>query len=390
VTTRRLLAATIVSPSAWVSTEAVRSWPSLGGPWAALGASQWNQPVTLASAALGGVWLTSLLIVAVNTAIVGAMLSRGVAGRVSCLVIALACAGLGPAWFGWGPAPAAGSTVRVALVQPGVIDDAAAREAAGKALTATLVGQRTDLVLWGESSVGLDPASHPDDVRQLAELSRKVGADLLVNVDAPAPDGKIYKSSMLVGPDGLRSTYRKTRLVPFGEYVPLRPLLGWLTRHTKAAGQDRGRGSGPAVLHAGSLAIGPLISFEAVFPDLPRREVQRGAQLLAYQTSTSTFQGSSAQPQLASAIAGRAAEVGRPAAHAGLSGDSAAFDARGRKLAWCASDYSGVRVVDIPLGSQLTVYQRLGEWVLVLAFSTFAAACIWVVRSRLRSNHGVV
>ncbi|BBY08592.1 apolipoprotein N-acyltransferase [Mycobacterium noviomagense] len=390
VTTRRLLAAVIVLPSAWVSAEAVRSWPGLGGPWAAVGASQWNQPVTLASAALGGVWLTSFLIVAVNTAIVGAMLSREAAARVSCVVIALACAGLGPAWFGWGPAPAAGSTVRVALVQPGVIDYAAAREAAGKALTATLAGQRTDLVLWGESSVGLDPTSHPDDVRQLANLSKKVGADLLVNVDAPAADGEIYKSSVLIGPDGPRGTYRKTRLVPFGEYVPLRPLLGWLTRHTKAAGQDRGRGSGPAVLHAGSLAIGPLISFEAVFPDLPRRAVQRGAQLLAYQTSTSTFQGSWAQPQLAGAIAVRAAEVGHPAAHAGLSGDSAAFDARGRKLAWCASNYRGVRIVDVPLGAQVTVYQRLGEWVLMLAFSTLGAAAIWVVRSRLRSNYGVV
>ncbi|MDT5050521.1 MAG: apolipoprotein N-acyltransferase, partial [Mycobacterium sp.] len=58
VTPRRTLAAVIVLPSAWVMAEAVRSWQSLGGPWALLGASQWNQPATMASASLGGVWLT--------------------------------------------------------------------------------------------------------------------------------------------------------------------------------------------------------------------------------------------------------------------------------------------------------------------------------------------
>ena len=88
------------------------------------------------------------------------------------------------------------------------------------------------------------------------------------------------------------------------------------------------------MLNTGSLAIGPLISFEATFSDLPRREVQLGAELLAYQSSTSTYQGSWAQPQLASMVAVHAVEVGHPAVHAGLSGVSSAFDAHGRKLAW--------------------------------------------------------
>jgi apolipoprotein N-acyltransferase len=383
LTTRRLLAAVIVLPSTWVIAEAVRSWQSLGGPWALLGASQWNRPTTLASASLGGVWLTSFLLVAVNTAIAGVILHRGVSGRVIALAVALACGGLGPAWFVLGPAPPVGSTVRVALVQPGDIADSAARQAASEALTATLAGQRPDLVVWGESSVGVDLTSHPDAMADLAELSRRVGADLLVNVDAPAPTGGIHKSSVLVGANGSPGAYQKVRLVPFGEYVPLRPLLGWITRYTKAAAQDRRRGSGQVVLRAGSLVIGPLISFEATFSDLPRREVQLGAQLLAYQSSTSTFQGSWAQPQLASEAAVHAVEVGRPAVHAGLSGDSAAFDARGRELVWCPSTYRGVIMVSVPLGSDTTVYQRLGDWVLALAFSILAVAGVLAtLRSR--------
>lgn len=386
VTIARTLAAVAVLPSAWVLAEAVRSWPSLGGPWALLGASQWNQPATLASASLGGVWLTSVLLVAANTAIAGAILHRAVLARVITVAVALVCAGVGPAWFLLGPTPPVGSTVRVALVQPGKIDDSAARQAASEALTSTLAGQRLDLVVWGESSVGVDLSSHPDVLARLAALSRRVGADLLVNVDAPTPSGGIYKTSVLIGPNGSLGAYAKVRLVPFGEYVPLRPLLGWITRHTKAAQEDRQRGSQPAVLHAGALALGPLVSYEAIFSDLPRRDVQLGAQLLAYQSSTSTFQGSWAQPQLASQVAVHAVEVGRPGVHAGLSGDSSAFDARGRRLAWSPATYRGVVVVSVPLGSVDTVYLQVGDWVVALAFSILAGASIAVIVRAVRTS----
>jgi len=379
VTVSRMLAAALVLPSLWVLAEAARSWQSLGGPWALLGASQWKQPAMLATVSLGGVWLTSFLIAAANTAVCGAILHASTWGRLGAVAVALGCAAAGPAWFVLGPAPTAGSTVRVALVQPGNIDDSTARRHAGQAMTKTLEGQRLDLVVWGESSVGVDLAGHPDVVDDLTALSRRLDAYLLVNVDAPAPNGRIYKSSVLIGPDGELGAYQKTRLVPFGEYVPLRRLLGPIARQTKAAAEDRRRGSGPVVLHAGSLAIAPLVSYETTFSDLSRRAVQLGAELLVYQSSTSSFQGSWAQPQLASQAAVRAAEVGRPAVHASLSGDSAAFDARGHELAWSSSDYRGATVLDVPLASGTTVYQRFGAWVPGVAFSICVGACVLAI-----------
>jgi apolipoprotein N-acyltransferase len=180
----------------------------------------------------------------------------------------------------------------------------------------------------------------------------------------------------------VRGAYAKTRLVPFGEYVPLRPLLDWATRHTKAAGEDRRRGDGPVVLQADSVAIGPMISFETTFSDLPRRVVRLGAQLLAYQSSTSSYQGSWAQPQLASMAAVHAVEVGRPAVHAGLSGVSTAFDARGRSLGRLPAHDRGVLVVDVPLESRSTLYDELGDWPIVLAALVFTA---WCARSARRS-----
>jgi apolipoprotein N-acyltransferase len=374
VTGGRTLAALVVLPCAWVAAEVARSWPPLGGAWAPLGASQSAQPVTLASASLGGVWLTSFLVAAANTALVAVLAHRGVRVRLGALACLVAAVAIGPAYYLLGSAPAGGRTVRVALVQPGDIADSGARQAAGEALTASSAGLRPDLVVWGESSVAQDLESHSEVLARLADLSRRVGADLLVNVDARAPDGRIRKSAVLVGATGSLGSYQKTRLVPFGEYVPLRPLFGWLTRNSKAAAEDRQPGSGPVVVHAGALPIGPLVSYEIVFPDLARRAAQLGAELLAYQSSTSSFQGSWAQPQLAAQPAVRAVETGRPAVHVGLSGDSSAFDARGRRLAWCPSTFRGVIVVSVPLGSTVTPYQLLGDWVPVMSLVVLGGA----------------
>lgn len=378
VTTRGVLAATVVLPGAWVLAEAVRSWHRLGGPWALLGASQWNQPATLAPASVGGVWLVSFLIVAANTALAGVVLRRS----IRAVALPAAIVAVGPAWFWLEPAPADKPATRVALVQPGDITDGTARQAASEALTRELAGQRLDLVVWGESSVDVDLDSDPEVAARLAELSRRVGAGLLVNVDARAASGGIYKSAVLVEPDGVQGTYAKTRLVPFGEYVPFRTVLGWATRHTDAAGEDRRRGGGPVVLHTGELAVGPLISFEALFSDLPRRLVDLGADLLVYQSATSSYQGSWAQPQLASLVAVHAVEVGHPAIHAATSGVSSAFDASGRRLGWLAAAERGVAVVDVPLSSRTTGYQRFGDWVIVVALLSFTA---WCARSARRS-----
>src|SRR5262249_45875808 len=59
ITATRALAALVVVPSYWLVIEWIRSWQGFGGPWALLGASQWQHPAGLALAAVGGGWLGS-------------------------------------------------------------------------------------------------------------------------------------------------------------------------------------------------------------------------------------------------------------------------------------------------------------------------------------------
>ena len=75
----RAAAAMVVVPACWVTSEWLRSWQGFGGPWAVFGATQWQHPVVLSLAAVGGVWLVTAVLVLANTGLAVAVL--GVAER---------------------------------------------------------------------------------------------------------------------------------------------------------------------------------------------------------------------------------------------------------------------------------------------------------------------
>ncbi|WP_063738705.1 MULTISPECIES: apolipoprotein N-acyltransferase [Streptomyces] len=375
----RCAAALVLVPSGWLMVELVRSWEYLGGPWGLLGASQWQVPPALRLASLGGVWLLSLLLVSVNTAL--ALLVAVPRARVPAVAGLLVCAVGGTAAWLWAPVPRPAGTVRVGLVQPGEIVGADPRIARGEELTRSLAGRGVQLVVWGESSVNRDLTRNPAMSARLAALSRDVGADLLVNVDGRhAGQPGIYKSSVLVGPRGATGhRYDKMRLVPFGEYIPLRSVLGWATHVGKAADQNRMRGTRQVLMpvgSAGGLRVGPLVCFESAFPDMSRQLARDGAQLLVAQSSTSTFQDSWAPAQHASLAALRAAETWRPMAHATLTGVSAVYGPRGEPVGGrLGTERGAAAVYDIPLAEGTSPYTRFGDWALygaMLALGAYA------------------
>jgi len=378
---RRIAGAFFVLPSGWLLVELVRSWQGLGGPWGVLGSSQWQVEPALRLASVGGVWLISFLIVAVNVAF--AVLVVLPQSRVPALAALVGTAAVISAAWMWSPRPDAHGRVRIAVVQPGVIDGPGSgdrRFAREERLTRDLAGQDVDLIVWGESSVGFDLGDRPDLAGRLATLSRETGADILVNVDARRSDKPgIYKSSVLVGPDGLTGDrYDKMRLVPFGEYIPARSLLGWATSVGKAAGEDRRRGSAQVVMDVGhGLKVGPMVCFESAFPDMSRHLAESGAEVLLAQSSTSSFQDSWAPEQHASLAALRAAETGRPMVHATLTGVSAVYGPEGQRIgSWLPTDASTSAVYDVPLATGVTPYVRYGDWPTHAALLILAAWCV--------------
>jgi apolipoprotein N-acyltransferase len=385
----QVVAALVLLPSAWLLAELVRSWQYLGGPWGLLGASQWQVRPALRLASVGGVWLLSFLLVAVNTAVAALIVLPG-ARMVAVTTLAIVATVAAGVWA-WAPVPPHTGSLKVAVVQPGVIDGAQQRFEREARLTEQLAWQHPDLVVWGESSVAYDLTSHPEISARLAALAQRVGANLLVNVDAERADRRgIYKTSVLVGPQGtVGDQYAKMRLVPFGEYIPFRSVLGWATQVGKAAPVNRERGTHQVVMDVGGIRVGPLICFESAFPDMSRRLTAMGAQVLVAQSSTSTFQGSWAPEQHASLAALRAAETWRPMVHSTLTGISAVYDANGSQVGPRLGESSHTaQMYTIPLAGGRSPYDRFGDWTVELAVTLLAAATAYECLSRVRHRRG--
>jgi apolipoprotein N-acyltransferase len=427
------LAALIVVPSCWLIPEWIRSYQGLGGPWGLYGASQWQHPAILALAAVGGTWLVSVALLLANTGLLlvlgalrpallaGTPTATAAAGRriaLGALGVAAfaAAAGSGPLAFALtAPFPAVRS-VTIALVQPGVVRNPGQSVNASEALTAEfsangkLAAEHPNLIVWGESSVADDLTLDHSLLSQIEKLSAEDHAEILAsqdsNVPGPSPSpsdgsdsttaGGQEKVAVLVSPSGIQGRYVKTRLVPFGEYIPFRNQLGWLTSISHAAPSNMIPGTGAHTLtvtttpNGKPLTIGVLICFESAFPDMSRVETDQGAQVIVYQSSTSTFQGTWGPDQHASLSALRAAETGRPVVQAALTGDTVAFDARGRELAWLGQDSGGVVTVrlDLPAAADKTFYDKAGDYVMWtgVAVTALAALVLFMRRRGILGN----
>ncbi len=170
VTWRGAAAALVVVPSSWLVTEWIRSWQGIGGPWAVLGASQWQHPAVLALAAVGGVWLVTFALVAANTGLLIAIVARVPAIRVTGLAAAAVAVLAGPAAFALATPPPAVQPLTIALVQPGLTASPAARLARSEQLTSAAAG-RAELYVWAESSVGYNLAAEPAKLSGIERLS---------------------------------------------------------------------------------------------------------------------------------------------------------------------------------------------------------------------------
>jgi apolipoprotein N-acyltransferase len=418
----RALAALVVVPSAWLIPEWIRSYQGLGGPWGLYGASQWQHPAVLALATVGGVWLVGVALLIANSGLmllIGAIRPAVLAPAAQAVPAApaapvrrraaLTAAGVGAFVIAAGAGPLAFAltppfpTVRqatVALVQPGTVSDPAQRVDASETLTrefsggSALAKDHPDLIVWGESSVAYDLALDTALLGGIEKLSAQDQTEILVSQDStiPGPGGGQEKVAVLVSPQGIQGRYVKTRLVPFGEYIPFRQQLGWLTKISKAASSNMIPGTGAHTLTVTSpagaikpLDVGVLVCFESAFPDMSRVETDQGAQLIVYQSETSTFQGTWGPDQQGSLAALRAAETGRPVVQASLTGDTVAFDARGRELAWMGQDARGVVTVTLNLPAQAgkTFYDQAGDYVMWSAVGiTALAALVMLLRRR--------
>lgn len=218
-------------------------------------------------------------------------------------------------------------------------------------LTRTIEPGTVELVVWSEGSTGstnADPVNNPEVGEAIGAEARRIGAWMLVGSDRPLDAETWVNANVLFNPDGeIVTEYRKQHPVPFGEYIPLRPLFEWIPDLDQVP-RDMIPGEGPVVFELAEYDLGSVISFEGSFPRYPRQHARAGAQVMVVATNEGSYGTTPASDQLIGMTRMRAAELGMYVIHAAVTGKSVVIDDTGELV----SDVSG-------LGTQEIVYSEV-------------------------------
>jgi len=391
----------------WVLVEWTRSWFLGGFPWLPLAASQWQRSAVLQIAAYTGAWGVSFVLIVFNLGFstwFHHALREGVPGlrrrppEFMFALILLMFATMLPLSETFSRATFARPLARVAFVQPDIPQAVKWDPARGPAIldildktTLEAAASDPDVILWPEATTPW--AVHGDEqVRAwIEQLARRANVPLVLGSDAiehaGQPDEKWFNAACVVDPAaGLQPAYyAKRKLVPFGEYVPLRPLLGWLKKIVPIGDDDysRGRDAQPLAVHFAdrTLKLGPLICYEDVFPALARADVQAGADALVVLTNNAWFGEGGAAYQHAAHSVLRAVETRRPVLRCGNAGWSGWIDEFGSLRAVLLRDSNGQLTTD-PRTTDGTIYFRGTQTVNVTQDAR------WIGRESYYMQHG--
>jgi apolipoprotein N-acyltransferase len=371
VTGRPLLSAAGAA-GLWTAIDWARGlWPLGGFTWGSLGVSQVPNQLTVRAAVIAGVWGVTFCVVLV-AALLEAAARPGTSTRTRALGLSLVVAAvLGPIAIPF--ATAGGRPLDVAAIQVDFRRGERTSSGAGDVtvtrlnleLHRRLTADPPDLAIWGESA--LDPESL-SDLDTVQETIAGVGAPVLLGStsrDVRRPDGgPLFNQAVAFdGGGAVVDVYRKTHLVPYGEYIPLKPLVGWISA-LEQVGYELAPGEAVHTLSAPGLPeFGAPICFENSFPALDRSLVEQGAEFLVVLTNNASYGETAASAQHLQMSRMRAIEDGRWVIHAAVSGISAFIDPSGRTYDDTELFRPGIIRRTIRASSERTPFVRFGDWV---------------------------
>jgi len=368
-------------PALWVAFEWIRSLGMFGFTWGDLGYSQYKVLPIVQLASFTGVWGVSFLIAMSNSALASLAAARGnprqrTAACARVLLVGLAVLSVGVLGYASlkRPLDRTGRPIRAAVIQGNINQDVEQDVAYYERTwhtyrTMTLAARNADLIVWPETVIPGYVGRDPYTQRELSDLAAAAGVHLLVGGSDENDAGGELNAAFLVGPgSGILGRYAKVRLVPFGEFVPLRRYMPFL-RYYRVTPMDVSPGPGYNLLDTGSYRLGAAICFESIFPDISRRLTASGAELLCVMTNDAWFQRTSAAEQHMSKSVFRAVENRRYVLRAAATGISCIIDPHGRILTRAGAFRRAVLHADVRARTAKSFYTTHGDWLVYACFA---------------------
>jgi len=374
-----------MAPFFWVAAEWLRGHLFGGFPWGTLGYSQYLRLRVIQIAELTGVHGVSFMLLAVNAALAACMVLRwrgavtGLAAAGVLLAATLAFGGVRLAE----PTPTT-AMGRVAIIQPS-IEQPLKWEPRHTletleiyfALLRRVGEQHPQLIVWPETAAPTILRRDPALIERLRSASAELGVPMLVG-SIDEVDGRFRNTAFLLTAQGIVGRYDKIHLVPFGEFLPLSGVLGFVRGWAQFIAELEA-GSRAVVFKAPPAPFGVVICYEGIFPDLFRQFVRDGALLMVNMTNDGWFGRTSGPEQHLSMYPFRAVEHRVSIVRAANTGVSAFIAPNGMIVRRLNLFERGVMTERVPLRTRHTLFTRLGDWLglLSLAVTTTVGAGTW-------------
>jgi apolipoprotein N-acyltransferase len=288
------------------------------------------------------------------------------------------------------PARGKGDTVRVAIVQGSTpcplehcFGERRVTYEMHLAQTRTIDPGAVDLVVWPEGSTGsfdADPILVPEVAEAIGAEASRIRAEFLVGGDRPLSDTEWINAIVAFDRNGeIKGEYRKRHPVPFGEYIPGRPLFDWIPALSQVP-RDMIRGDSTGLFDLAPGRVGTVISFEGAFARYGREAAGEGAELLVVASNEGSYEFTPVSDQFIGMTRMRAAELGLDIVHAAVTGKST-FITNGGEIGEMADFLEEtVLYADLHLATgSPTLYTRWGEWVQIGAV---VGAALYFLRPR--------
>ncbi len=225
-----------------------------------------------------------------------------------------------------------------------------------------------ELVIWPETAIPYDiSTTHSYYAKTFSRLAKDNGIYLLVGAYVSDEEGNSLNSLICYTPTGdqIDTVYSKRHLVPFGEYVPLRPLIEALIpplANLVLSSDDIYPGEGAQIIETESgIGMGGLICFDSIYEELTLESVSEGAELICLSTNDSWFIDSAALYMHNAQAQIRAIESGRYVARAANTGVSTVINPRGEVLCELGALVEGILVCDVYANDSRTVWSIVGN-----------------------------
>jgi len=355
-------------PALWVFFEWVRSWLFTGFPWLNLGYSQ--VPSFMSGLApVVGVYGISFF-VAISASLVSLIWLQPVKRKIwlsSLLALWVGIVLIGKInWVSEIDKP-----VQVAMIQGNVSiakkwDRKYRSKITADYLWLSKLHGDVDLIIWPEAAIpGYLDVAEQGVLQKVRAHAKETSTDYIIGVlERVQNQGqqKFYNSAIAIDSEGKdEGVYRKRHLVPFGEFMPLKPVLGWLLNYLKIPMSDLSSGTDRNnILRAAGHLIGISICYEDAFGEEVIQAVPTATMLV--NISEDAWFGDSFAPFQRLQIAQmRAMEAGRPMVRAANTGPSAVIDHNGRITARSEAFIQTVLVATVQPMQGVTPYGRFGN-----------------------------